>query len=345
MLGTFLMGTAEMVAAGIVNMVSDDFQVSIASAGQLVTAFSLAFAIGTPIIVTLVARVDRKKVTMISLGVFIMGNFLALWSPSFGFLMITRIVLGVSAGVFSVLALSIAANLVPREKIGNAIGTVSMGFGAALVLGLPLGMMLGQLIGWRMIFLSLAILGLVVFFALTRLLPSIAGKTRPTIRKQLSIFKNVKIVCGLLVFLFAITGYSTVYTYIVPFFQEVVGLNPSVISLVMLLVGIFATAGTRFGGFAADRWGIARTVIISLLLHTMALIMLPIGSAWIISVIILCSIWVMASNTTIPAMQSFFIHETSDSSEIALSASSSVAHIGLAWGLVLVGFLLTSAIL
>lgn len=332
MLGTFLMGTAEMIAAGIVDMVAEDLQVSIALAGQLVTAFSLAFAIGTPIVVTLAAGLDRKKVIMISLTVFILGSLLSAWSPSFSFLLFTRVILGISAGVFSVLALSMAANLVPREQMGNAIGTVAMGFGAALVLGLPLGIMLGQWIGWRAIFLSLAALSIIMGIFLIRFLPPIAGEAKNPIKDQLSIFKNRKVVTGLFIFLFAITGYSTVYTYIVPFFQDVVGIHPSVISWAMLFIGIFATLGTRFGGYAADRWGIAKTVLVSLLLHAAALLILPVGTSWIVIVFLLCAVWVSASNTTIPAMQSFFVQQAPNSSELALSVSSSAAHIGLAIG-------------
>lgn len=123
MVGAFLAVTAELILAGVLHMVADDLQVSIAAAGQLVTVYALAFAIGTPIVVTLTMRLDRKKVMLMAMFFFIVADVLALWSPAFSILMASRILLGISGGVFTVVAMGAVSQLVSIDKIGSAMGT------------------------------------------------------------------------------------------------------------------------------------------------------------------------------------------------------------------------------
>ncbi len=341
-LGTFLIGTTEMIVAGIVHMIADHFHITIALAGQLVSAFSLAFAIGTPIIVTLTSRFDRKKVLLGTLSLFMLGNLISTWSPNFTTLLLSRVLLGISAGVFIVVATSVAAKLVPPEKMGNAVSTVSIGFGTSLVLGVPLGIMISQWLGWKLVFALLAILSLLILIALVRLLPSLPGESPVPLKEQFSILKNRKIVGGLLIFLFLITGYGSAYTYLAPFLQETVQLDTSAISMAMLIFGAFALIGTKVGGIGADQWGTVKTIISSIAIHVIALILLPLFTGTIYGTLIVAAIWIGAANITIPALQTYFIQQAPRSSDLALSASSSIAQLGLAIGAGLGGITVNS---
>ncbi|MXQ52406.1 MFS transporter [Shimazuella alba] len=199
-IGTFLTGTSEMVVTGIVNMIANDLEITISLAGQMVTAFSLSFAIGTPIIVSMTSRLERKKVLLSSLGVFLIGNLVSFFSSSFAILLGARVILGTSAGVFIVVAMSVASRLVASDKIGNAISTVSLGFGTSLVLGVPLGAVLSEWLGWRYIFVFLAILSFLIMIPLARIIPSLEGENAIPLSLQLSIIKNRKILSGLFIF-------------------------------------------------------------------------------------------------------------------------------------------------
>ncbi|MBW7458463.1 MFS transporter, partial [Paenibacillus sepulcri] len=142
MIAVFFTATSELVVAGILNVLAEEMHISVALAGQLITAYSLAFAIGTPVIVSLTARMGRKKLLLIALSVFIIGNLVSFASSGFILLMAARMILGMSSGVLMVAAFSAAAKMVPPEKIGSAIGTIILGFSSAMILGVPVGIAL-----------------------------------------------------------------------------------------------------------------------------------------------------------------------------------------------------------
>lgn len=127
-IGMFVVGTVELVFAGVLKLISVDLGVSVATAGQLVTIYAVIYAIGTPILITLTSRIERKKLLLLSLFVFILSNVIAAISPNYIFLMISRIIAAISAGIFSVSSIAFAAKLVPPAKAGKAIGTTVMGF-------------------------------------------------------------------------------------------------------------------------------------------------------------------------------------------------------------------------
>ena len=126
-LGAFVTGTAELIVGGIVKPIADDLHVSLGMAGQLVSAFSVSFAIGAPIVISLTSRMGRKKLLSYALSLFILGCFVSFASTTYAMLMGSRVIVGLSAGVFTVVAFGAAAKLVPAEKIGKAVGTVALG--------------------------------------------------------------------------------------------------------------------------------------------------------------------------------------------------------------------------
>lgn len=133
------MGTAEVIVAGILGMIAQDTNVSVGIAGQLVTVYAAVFAIASPLLISLTSKMERKKLLLLSFAVFIVGNLIAFFSPNFAVLIVSRIVLALSGGVFTVVALTVGSNLVAPEKRGNAIGIIIMGFSTALVVGAPDG--------------------------------------------------------------------------------------------------------------------------------------------------------------------------------------------------------------
>jgi len=172
-LGVFLTATSELVVSGILYPISEDLHISLALAGQLITAYSLSFAIGTPILVSLTARMDRKKVLLGSLLVYIAGSLVSFASHDIWLLMGARVLLGVSSGVYLVSAMGAAAKLTAPEHLGRAIGTIVLGFSSAMVLGVPIGITIANALSWQSIFLLLAVLSLLIVFLLARHLPNV----------------------------------------------------------------------------------------------------------------------------------------------------------------------------
>lgn len=148
-LGAFAIGTAELVVIGILNLIAKDTAVSLSSAGQLITAYALGIAIGAPILTALTGRFGRRLVLRLSLVGFVAGNALAVGATSFHMLLLARVVTGSIHGLFIGVASVIAAGLVAPEHKGRAISMVFGGIAVSTVVGVPVGTLIGQTLGWR----------------------------------------------------------------------------------------------------------------------------------------------------------------------------------------------------
>lgn len=335
-----MIGTTESIVTGIIGMVAADTHVSVSLAGQLVTGFSLAFAFGSPLLIALTARMERKKLLLWALLLFIAGNLLAFLSPGFTMLMASRILLGLIGGVYTVVALAQAANMAPPEKKGRAIAFILMGFSVSLVLGVPAGTMIGAAWGWRPIFALIAALTLISFVMIWLFMPKQQGHMAVPLRTQLGIFKNSRVLLALCISFFFVTGYSTAYTYITPLLQTETGMTTAWVSTTLLLAGIASVAGSRIGGMATDKWGVRRTLYVSLLLHAVTLFLLPLSAQWFSGVIVSIMIWIGAVQSTVPAQQYYLITLSPHSSEVALSMNTSIFQLGLAVGAGLGGMIM-----
>ncbi|WP_312114655.1 MFS transporter [Brevibacillus reuszeri] len=331
-IGEFMIGTSESIVTGIIGMVAEDTGVSVSLAGQLVSGFSLAFAFGSPLLIAFTAKMERKKLLLFALLLFIAGNFLAFLSPGFSTLMVSRILLGLIGGVYTVVALAQAANMAPPEKKGRAIAVILMGFSVSLVLGVPAGTLLGDAWGWRPIFAIIAAATVIPFVAIWLFMPKQQAQKSVPLRTQLGILKNRRVLLALCISFFFVTGYSTAYTYITPLLQTATGMTTAWVSTTLLLAGVASVAGSRIGGMSTDKWGVKPTLYVCLLAHAVMLFILPLSAQWFVGSIISIMIWIGAVQSTVPAQQYYLITLSPHSSEVALSINTSIFQLGLAIG-------------
>ncbi|WP_163881011.1 MFS transporter [Paenibacillus favisporus] len=330
--GAFVMGTAEMVVMGILGMISNDLNVSVGTAGQLVTLYAVVFAIGTPILVSLTGKMKRKRLLLLTFTLFVIGNLVAFFSPNFTVLMISRMILAASQGVFTVVALMVGSSLVEPQKQGNAIGIIYMGFSTALVAGTPLGTIIGEYWGWRPVFMLIAALSVLAMIGIAAWMPKVQEQKPTSIRDQLLALKDRRMVSGLMITFFWIAGYQLMFTYIAPFLETAVGMNTTMISTALFVCGLFAVMGSRLGGYGADKWGIGKTLLVSLLLHAAALAVLPLAAATMVSALIILAVWFGAAWMTTPAQQYYLISLSPKTSGLALGLNSSMLQLGMAVG-------------
>ncbi|SDZ08086.1 MFS transporter, DHA1 family, putative efflux transporter [Evansella caseinilytica] len=330
--GAFVTGTAEFVVSGILEIIADDLDVSISLAGQLITMYSLSYALGALVLVMLTATFERKKVLLFSLAIFIAGNVIAFFSSTYLFLLVSRIVMAMSGGLYIVVATNYAAQLASPEKRGSAMATVITGFTVSLVLGVPVGTFVSAFIDWRYVYLFIALVTVVNLYFLYLRVPKMKGNPATPLRQQLLILKDRKLVSGLMTTIFWILGYTMVFAYIAPFLSEGAGFSIEKISTALFVLGVFAFIGSRFGGFAVDKWGPKRTIIISLLLHAAALFLLTFTIQSTVAVLITMMMWGVAAWTTTPAKQFYLISLKPGSSEIVLSFNTALMNVGMTIG-------------
>ncbi|MGG3572472.1 MFS transporter [Bacillus gobiensis] len=329
---SFVVGTVELVIAGILDMIATDLQVPVGIVGQLVTVYSLVFAFGSPVLIALTSKVERRKLLIIAMLVFFIGNMISMLSPNFTILLITRVILAASCSLVVVLSITLAANVVAPELRGRAIGSIFMGISASLVLGVPLGTLIGEQWGWRTTFALVAALTLIVLLCIVRFLPKVAPQPTISLQEQLRTLKNPKIVSAHAISILQMTGQFTIYAYITPFLQETMDLSTYMISFVLLVYGLAGIAGGWIGGLASDKLGARKTMFITLSLHALAIFLLPSATISLISLLIVVVVWCTFNMAPSPAIQSYLIKSAPESTDIQLGFNTSSLHIGVALG-------------
>ncbi|MFJ7649847.1 MFS transporter [Lysinibacillus sp. NPDC097279] len=342
-LAVFLIGTIEYIITGIIQMVASDLSITTSVAGLLVTSFALSAAIGAPIIIALTINVDRKSILLLMLSIFILSNFITFFSHSFEMILITRILQGLSGGVATVVAMAVATRLVDNEKRGSAIGIILMGLSSSLVLGVPLGTLLSEMMGWKALFVLIGLITIIPLFVVYRNVPTIKEQEPVTIGMQLSLLKDKRIVLAVAVTLFYVGGYSTLFTYLTPFLQASANLTIAEISGILLLAGICSFIGSSIGGIAADKKGPKFTIFTGLLIQILTLFLLPLIGGNLVGIIAVIMVWMIATWSTSPAQQLYLVTLVPKSPDIALSVNTSFIQFGFALGSGLGGFVISSS--
>ncbi|MFE5321899.1 MFS transporter [Paenibacillus sp. NPDC056579] len=329
---SFLVGTSEFIIAGILDKVSDDLGVSVAAAGQLITVFSLAYGFGTPFLIAVAAKVDRKKLMLYALSVFIVGNVAAFLFSGFGALIVSRVIVALSSGVFVVTSFTVAAKLAPAEKQGSAIATLTMGFSTALIVGVPLGRLVASTYDWKVVFGGMGLLGLLALLLIAFAIPKTDGEQPVPLRDQLKLLKNPKIVFALGITFFWIGGYSITNTYISPFLLNITGMSEKFVSIALLAFGIASLIGSKLGGFGTDRWGFKPTLVTGMLLHVAWLVVISFAahSPWLMFPLLM--LWALSAWSSSPTQQYYLISLAPEATGIMLSLNTSVVQLAFAAG-------------
>lgn len=329
---SFLVGTSEYIISGILDKIAEDLDITLAAAGQLITIFSLVYAVGTPILMALSGRLDRRKLIVFALGVFVAGNLLAFALPGYGPFIAARIIMALGAGMVVVTALNIAAKIAPEGRQAGSIATVVMGFTASLIIGVPIGRWVSNAIGWKAVFGGIALLGLAAMVILWLTLPQTEGDKPVPLKRQLALLKNPKVALGLGITFFWLGGYSIAYTYLSPYLLQVSGIGEHMLSPELLAFGIASLIGSKFGGFSTDKWGATYTLIGGMLLHIAMLVLLSVFSGAPVAVLILLVLWSFAAWSSGPTQQYNMTTLNPASSGVLLGLNQSMMQLAMAAG-------------
>src|SRR5579872_5867839 len=191
-LGAFAIGTETFMIVGVLPNIAADLNVSPAAAGALVTAFSLAYAIGSPILAVMTAGVERKRLLTFAMAGFTLANVLAAFAPSFAWLMAARIVLALAAGAFMPAAVAFATAAHDAAHRGRAVALVYAGMTGAIVIGVPGGTIVAAMANWRATFLGVAVLAAIAAIGVAAILPRLAGIASIGLHERLAVGRQPK---------------------------------------------------------------------------------------------------------------------------------------------------------
>lgn len=339
MIVSFVIGMVELIINGILDLIANDLQVSIAQAGYLITIFSFIFAIASPILLIMTAKVERKKLTLISLIIFLFGNVVTVFAPSYSILFTGRVITALSGALLIILCLVMAPTLVKPEYRGRAIGIVSMGVSGSLVLGIPIGIVLGNSFGWRAPFVLILVLTVLSMVGVYFLMEKVQPQPSIPLKTQLATFKEAKISLAHCTTFLYMAGHSVLYTYLKPFIQSTTNLDGTWISIVYFLFGIAAVLGGGIGGTLSDKLGPKRTILMAIIGLAVVLFSISYMTSIIVLFLVGLMVWGMMSWVISPAMQSYLIDTSPNTAPIQQSLSNSSLHLGIAAGSLLGGII------
>ncbi|MER6095884.1 MFS transporter [Streptomyces sp. NPDC001728] len=251
--GAFGIGTTEFVIMGLLPEIAADYGVTIPTAGLLVTGYALGVVIGAPLLTVFGTKVSRKRMLMLLMGLFVLGNLLSAVAPSFGLMLTGRIVASLAHGSFFGIGSVVAAELVAPDKKAGAIATMFTGLTVANIVGVPLGTFIGQTVGWRITFAIVAALGVVGFLGIAKLVPAMPRPEGARLRGELKAFRNPQVLLAMAMTVLGFGGVFAAITYIAPMMTHVAGYADGSVTWLLVLFGLGMFLGNLLGGRYADR--------------------------------------------------------------------------------------------
>lgn len=286
-MGAFAIGSEGLMIAGILPRIASDLAIPVSLAGQLVTIFSLAYAVGSPLIAVTTASWERRTLLMAAMAVFALANLTAAAATGFFSLAVSRVILALSAGTFMPAASAYAANVASPELRGRALAFVYTGMTVALVIGVPLGTALAAHLGWRATFVGVAVMSLLVLAGIKLKLPAIPTPPAAGLAERLAVARRPEVLAVIGLTVLVLAGAFGVYTFVGAYLETVLGASPEAVALFLVVAGLAGAAGNTLGGHAADSWNRGRflTLVLCVLILVFAFVsviplLLPGYTAW-----------------------------------------------------------------
>lgn len=344
--GTFAIGTDAFVIAGVLPGIAHDQHVTVGAAGLLVTVFALTYGLAAPLLTAASSRTDRRTVLVFGMALLSAANLGGALAPSYTWLAAARVVAALGAAAYSPVALTAAVQLSPPERRGRAVSQVMAGMTVSLVLGVPLGALLGTLGNWRWTLGFVSVVSAAAAAGVAVLLPKIPPVQTSTLKARLALIRRLAVAGNLTATLLWITGAFVVYTFIAPILSDATAWHGSAISALLLLYGGAAFAGNKAGGIAADRIGARRAIVVALIFLIASLSAVayathlgpPRGAPIIIAALIA---WAAAGWSLNPAQSHRLVGIAPAAGPEVLSLNTSAVYLGIAAGAALGGSVLT----
>ncbi|MBM7503751.1 MFS transporter [Agromyces aurantiacus] len=330
--GSFVMGCAEMLVVGLIDLIAADLAVSVPAAGALLTANALGLAIGGPLLTFLTTRFDRRRVLLAALATFVVANALpAMLGADYAVFVVARVAIGAVQGLFIAAAMMSATAVVPSERSGRAMAVIITGFAMSSALGVPFGTLLGQAVGWRGAFVAVVIAGLFVLSLATIVLPSVPTPAGSGALGQARHAFAPRVLAVLAVSTLTFAAMLAAITYLVPFLGEVTDVAGPAVTPYLLAYGAATAIGSFAGGRFADA-NAARALIVGAIGVTVSLVVLLLfgSSPWLVGAAVF-SIGLFGMATG-PSIQHRVVALAGPGAPLASSLPASAVNAGIAFG-------------
>ncbi|MFJ5679892.1 MFS transporter [Streptomyces sp. NPDC093097] len=343
-LGAFTLGLDAYVMAGLLPVLAADVGTRLSLAGQLVTAFTLAYAVCAPLVAGLLSGARPRLLILAALAVFTLGNALTALAPSLGTLLAARIVAGAGAGVYSALSTAAAAALVPEEQRGRALALVMGGMSAGTVLGVPVGVLLAEHTGWRATLWLVTGLGALALGGLAALLPQVPAGPAVPVRARLAALTDRAVAPVVTVSFLGAVASLGLYTYLAPVLAAAGGVHE--VTPYLWAWGAGGVLGSALAGPLVDRTGRVRMLAGGVLLVIVAAqALLPVlAGAALPGALVALVLWGAAGWAFQVPQQHRLLQVGAERGTVALALNNSALYLGSAVGSALGGLALAAGL-
>ncbi|MFE4514468.1 MFS transporter [Kitasatospora sp. NPDC056783] len=339
-LAAFVVQTDDFIIVGVLPEMAADLKVAEPTAGQLVTAYSLVYALAAPAWSLVLTRVSRRTALLCALAFFTVVNFAVLTVGSYPELMVLRVLAAGAAAVVLPSALASAGALAPAERTGRYLATVMVGLTGAVLVGVPASTWIGAEFGWRATFTSCGLIGIVAFAGVALTLPALDTPRRERSGSLVGLLRpllNRAVAAILAVTVLVVAGNLAFQTYISLYLADLAGAGPRTLAVLLVCAGVGGVAGTRLSGWLADRHTPLRAFALACGVFCVA--MLALGLLWLVRpvpavfVAGLLLVWSAAAWAVPPGIQVLMLSRTgARAAAQAMAVSSSSAYVGSALG-------------
>jgi DHA1 family inner membrane transport protein len=330
-IAAFGIGTSEFVIMGLLPDMARDLGVSVPATGMLVSGYALGVTIGAPIVAILTANMPRKRALLSLIGLFIAGNLFCALAPNYTVLMLARIVTAFCHGAFFGIGSVVAAGLVAPHKRAQAIALMFTGLTLANVLGVPLGTALGQVAGWRATFWAVTAIGSLAALALLAWLPAQIEMQTASLLREFRVLRKPQVLMVLGMSTLASASLFSVFTYITPILEDVAGMTPHHVTLVLLLFGLGLTVGNTLGGKLAD-WRLMRSLLVTLACLAVTLTVFAFTCRTPLAALATIFVWGVLAFALVPPIQMLIVNRASDAPNLASTLNQGAFNLGNATG-------------
>ncbi|MFA9487551.1 MULTISPECIES: sugar transporter [unclassified Mannheimia] len=332
----FIVITTEFIPIALLSDIAQSFQMETSSTGIMITVYAwVVFGLSLPLML-LTAKMERKRLLIILFIVFTLSHILSVVAWNFWVLLISRTIIAVSHAIFWSITASLVIRVAPKDKKRQALAMLALGSSLAMILGLPLGRMIGQALGWRATFSVIGIIAFIVLLMLWRLLPYLPSKNAGSIKSLPILFKRPLLVGIFLLVMLIVSGHFTAYSYVEPFMVQISAISPKTTTLILLVFGLAGiTASFLFGklyGKAPNKFILAGIGII--MLSQFCLLLLS-GST--IAMFALAFIWGIGITGMSIALQMKVLELAPDATDVAAAIFSGTYNLGIGTGALLGG--------